>query len=136
MMLTPYDFSTIIGLKLSGERIKINDSIISAKIKSLLGVMPSKIRSKNVSLMWLYPNIENCKTIATGTRMFMLLFIETLLCPDLGSTVSLRYLWSPRDIGQIKNYDWGGMAYTNLLHFMTQLSRRSLLTLGGAPFVW
>ena len=68
--------------------------------------------------------------------MFMLLFIGTFLCPDLGSTVNLRYLWSLRNIEQIKNYDWGGMAYATLLHFMTQLSRRSLSSLGGAPFVW
>ena len=92
MMLTPYDFLTITSLKLDGERIKVNDFMTSAKIKSLLGVMPSKIRIKNVSLMWLYTNIESCKTIATSTRMFMLLFIGILLCPDLGSTVSLRYL--------------------------------------------
>ena len=98
--------------------------------------MPSKLKSKNVSLIWLYNNIENCKTVATGIRMFMLLFIGTLLCLDLGTIVSLHYLWSLRDIGQIKNYDWGGMAYTTLLHFMTQLSRHSLSSLGGAPFVW
>ena len=122
MMLTPYDFSSITNLKLVGERIKVNDFITSAEIKSLLGVMPSKIRSKNVSLMWLYTNIENYKTVATGTCMFMLLFIGTLLCLDLGSTVSLHYLWSLRDIGQIKHYDWGGMACATLLHFMTQLS--------------
>ena len=66
----------------------------------------------------------------------MLHFIGTFLCPDLGSTVSLHYLWGLRDIGQIKNYDWGGMAYATLLHFMTQLSRCSLSSLGGAPFVW
>ena len=86
--------------------------------------------------MWLYENIESCKIVAIGTCMFMLLFIGTFLCPDLGSTVSLRYLWSLRDINQIKNYDWGGMAYATLLHFITQLSRRSLSSLGGVPFVW
>ena len=73
-------------------------------------------------LMWLYSNIDKCETIATGMHMFMLLFIGTLLCPNLGSTMSLRYLWSLRDIGQIKNNDWGSMAYTTRLHFMTQLS--------------
>ena len=86
--------------------------------------------------MWMYTNIENCKTVAMSTRMFILLFIGTLLCPDSGSTVSLRYLWSLRDISRIKNYDWGGMAFATLLHFMTQLSQRSLLSLKGAPFVW
>ena len=28
------------------------------------------------------------------------------------------------------------MAYATLLHFMTQLSRHSLSSLGGAPLVW
>ena len=98
-MLTPYDFSVITGLRLGGERIMVNNFLTSKEIKSLLGVMPSKLKSKNVSLMWLYQNIENCKIVATGTRMFMLLFIGTFLCPDLGSTVSLCYLWSLRDIG-------------------------------------
>ena len=68
--------------------------------------------------------------------MFMLLFIGTFLCLDLGSTVNLRYLGSLRKIEQIQNYDWGGMAYATLRHFMTQFSRRSLSSLGGAPFVW
>ena len=114
----------------------VNNFLTSKEIKSLLGVMPSKLKSIYVSLMWLYQNIENCKIVATGTCMFMLLFIGTFLCPDLGSTVSLCYLWSLRDIGQIKNYDWGGMAYVALLHFITQLSRRSFSSLGGISFVW
>ena len=109
MMLIPYDFSVIIGLRLGGERIMVNDFLTSKEIKNLFSVMPSKLKSKNVSLMWLYENIENCKAVATGTRMFMLLFIGTFLCPNLGSTMSLRYLWSLRDISRIKNYDWGGM---------------------------
>ena len=66
----------------------------------------------------------------------MLLFIGTPLCSDLGRTMSLRYLWSLRDIDRIRNYDWGGMDYATLLHFMTQLSRRSLSSLGGATLVW
>ena len=74
--------------------------------------------------------------MAKGAHMFMLLFIESFLCPDLGSTVNLRYLWSLRKIERIWNYDWGGMAYVTLLHFMTQLSRRNLSSLGGASFVW
>ena len=135
-METPYDFSAITGLILVGERIKVNDSISSVEIRGLLVVMPLKVKSKNVPLIWLYSNIDNCETIATGTRMFMLLFIGTLLCPDLGSIVSLHYLWSWRDIGQIKNYDWSSVAYATLLHFMTQLSWHSLSSLGGAPFVW
>ena len=69
--------------------------------------------------MWLYENIAKCETVAMGTCMFMLLFIGTLLCLDLGSIVSLRYLWSLRDICQSKNYDWGGIVYATLLHFMT-----------------
>ena len=132
-MLTPYDFSVIIGLKLDGERIEVNDSISLVEIEGILGVMPPRVRSKNVPLMWLYTNIDKCETIATGTHMFMLLFIGTLLCPDLRSTMSLRYLWSLRDINQIKNYDWGSMAYATLLHFMTQLSWCSLSSLGGVP---
>ena len=58
--MTPYDFLAIIGLKLGGERIKVNDSISSVEIRGLLGVMPPKIRSKNVPLMWLYSNIDKC----------------------------------------------------------------------------
>ena len=135
MMLTLYDFSAITCLKLGGERIKVNDSISSMEIRGLLVVMPLKVKSKNVPLIWLYSNIDNCETIGTGIGMFMLLFIGTLLCPDLGSIVSLHYLWSWRDIGQIKNYDWSSVAYATLLHFMTQLSRHSLSSLGVAPFV-
>ena len=90
VMLTPYDFSAIAGLKLCGERIEVNDSISSMEIRGLLSVMPPRVRSKNIPLMWLYTNIDKCETIATGTHMLMLLFIQTLLCPNLGSTMSLH----------------------------------------------
>ena len=134
--MTPYDFSVITGLRLGGERIRVNDSLTSIKIKKLLGVVPSRMKSKSNPLSWLCENISQCDTVAKGTRMFMLLFIGTFLCPDLGNIVNLRYMWSLRKIEQIWNYDWGGMAYATLLHFMTQLSRQSLSSLGGAPFVW
>ena len=101
VMLTPYDFSAITGLKLGGERIEVNDSISSVEIRGLLGMMPPKVRSKNIPLMWLYSNIDKCETITTSTCMFMLLFMGPLLCPNLGSTVSLRYLWSFRGINKI-----------------------------------
>ena len=119
MMLTPYDLLAITVLKLEGERIEGHDNISPMNVKTYLGVNPPKVSGRNVSLMWLFSNIDKCKSEETGTWMFMLLFIGTLLCPDLGSTVSLRYLWSSRDINRIKYYDWGGMAYATLLHFMT-----------------
>ena len=103
--MTPYDFSVITGLRLDGERIRVNESITPKEIKKLLGVVPSKIRSKNVPLMWLYENIAKCDIVAMGTYMFVLLFIGTFLCPNLGSTMNLCYLWSLRNIEQIKNYD-------------------------------
>ena len=68
--------------------------------------------------------------------MFMLHFIGTFLCPNLGGTMNLCYMGSLRKIEQIRNYDWDNMAYATLMHFMTQLSRQSLSSLGGAPFVW
>ena len=92
VMLTPYDFSIIIGLRLGGERILVNDSLTSTEIKKLLGVVPSKMKSKNVPLSWLCEKISQCDIVAKGTRMFMLLFIGTFFYPDLGSTVNLRYL--------------------------------------------
>jgi len=67
VMLTLYDFSAITGLKLGSERIEGNDSISPVEIRSLLGVIPPRVRSKNVPLMWLYSNIDKCETVATGT---------------------------------------------------------------------
>jgi len=134
--LTPYNFSVITGLRLGGERIHVNDSLPSAELKKLLGVVPSRMKSNNIPLSWLCVNIPLCDNVAKGVYMFMLLFIRTFLSLDLGSTVNLSYLGSLRKIEQIHNYNWGGMAYATLMHFMTQLSRRSLSSLGGAPFVW
>ena len=45
VMLTPYDFSVITGLRLGGERIKVNDFLTPKEIKSLLGVVPSDRKS-------------------------------------------------------------------------------------------
>ena len=85
VMLTPYDISIITGLRLGGERISINDSLTSTEIKKLLGVVPSRMKSKNIHLSWLCENIPQYDTEAKGARMFMLLFIRTFLCPNLGS---------------------------------------------------
>ncbi|KAL0001381.1 hypothetical protein SO802_015162 [Lithocarpus litseifolius] len=118
--------------ELGGERFCVNDSFTSTELQKLLGVVPSRMRSNNILLSWLRENIPHYDTVAKGAYMFMLFFIGTFLCLDLGSTVSLRYLWSLRKIEQIWNYDWGDMAYATLMHFMTQLSRLSLSSLGGA----
>ena len=134
--LTPYDFSLITGLRLGGERILVNDSLTSAELKKLLGVVPSRMQSNNIPLSLLCENIPLFENAAKGAHMFMLLFIETFLCSDLGSTMNLCYLGGLRKIEQIQNYGWGGMAYATLMHFMTQLSRWTLSSLGGAPFVW
>ena len=122
-MLTPHDFSFITSLRLGGERILVNDSLTSTELKKLISVVSSRMRSNNIPLSWLCENIPHCEIMAKGARMFMLLFIGTFLCPDLGSTMNLRYLESLRKIQQIRNYDWGGMAYATLMHFMTQFSR-------------
>ena len=134
--MTPYDFSVITSLRLGGKRILVNDSLNLVELKKLLGVVPSRMKSNNIPLSWLCENIPQCEIVAKGAHTFMLLFIRTFLCPDLGSTMDLRYLGSLRKIEQIRNYDWGGMAYATLMHFLTQLSRRSLSSLGGVPFVW
>ena len=52
VMLTPYDFFAITGLRLGGKRILVNDSHASTELKKLLGVMPSRMRSNNVPLSW------------------------------------------------------------------------------------
>ena len=57
VMLTPYDFSFITGLRLGGKRILVNDSLTSTEFKKLLGVMPFRKRSNNVPLSWLCESI-------------------------------------------------------------------------------
>ena len=136
VMSTPYDFSVITGLRLSGERILVNNSLTLTELKKFLGVVPSRMRSNNIPLSWLCDNIPQCEIVVNGALMFMILFIGTFLCPDLGSTMNLNYMGSLRKIEQIWNYDWGSMAYATLIHFMTKLSKRSLSSLREAPFVW
>ena len=100
-MLTPYDFSVITGLRLGGERILVNDSFTATELKKLLGVVPSRM-SNNIPLSWLCENIPQCKIVSKGTHMFMLLFIGTFLCPDLGSTVNLHYLGGAPFVWQVR----------------------------------
>ena len=57
VMLTLYDFSVIIGLKLGGKRILVNNSLTSVELKKLLGVMPSRMKSNNIPLPCLCENI-------------------------------------------------------------------------------
>ena len=87
-MLTPYDFFVIKGLRLGGKRILVHDSLTSANLKKTSRCGALKIN--NVPLSWLCESIAQCETMAKGACMFMLLFIGTFLCLDLGSTVNLR----------------------------------------------
>ena len=102
-MLAPYDFFVITGLKLGGKRIEGYDAISPTEVKDHLGVNPPRVNGDNVSLTWHFINIEKYRRVDTDTRMFMfmLLLIWNLLCPNLGSTMSLRYLWSLRDVDRI-----------------------------------
>ena len=102
-MLAPYDFFVITGLKLGGKRIEGYDAISPTEVKDHLGVNPPRVNGDNVSLTWHFINIEKYRRVDTDTRMFMfmLLLIRNLLCPNLGSTMSLRYLWSLRDVDRI-----------------------------------
>ena len=50
VVLTPYDYSIITGLKLGGERILVNDSLTSTELNKLLGVVPSRMKSNNITL--------------------------------------------------------------------------------------
>ena len=67
VMLTPYDFSIITSLKLGGERIEGHDTISLTELKNYLGVNPPRVSGSNISLMWLFYNIEKCKSVETGT---------------------------------------------------------------------
>ena len=101
VMLTPYDFSIIIGLRLGGERILVNDPLTLAELKKLLGAVPSRIRSNNIPLSWLCENIPHCETMAKGACMFMLLFTGTFLCPNLGGIVNRHYLGSLKKLNKL-----------------------------------
>ena len=105
VILTPYDFSVITGLRLGGERILVNDSLTSTELKKLISVVSSRMRSNNIPLSWLCESIPHCEIVAKGARIFILLFIGTFLCSDLGSTMNLCYLGNLRKIEQIRNYD-------------------------------
>ena len=67
VMLTPYDFSIITSLKLGGERIEGHVTISLTELKNYLGVNPPRVSGSNISLMWLFYNIEKCKSVETGT---------------------------------------------------------------------
>ena len=62
VMLTPYNFSIITGLRLGGKRILVHDSLTSTELKKILGVMPSRMRSNNIPLSWLCESIPQCET--------------------------------------------------------------------------
>ena len=75
VMLTPYDFSIITSLRLGGERIYVNDSLTSTKIKKLLGVVPSRMKSKNVHFLGyvrIFPNVILWQRVPACSCFFLL----------------------------------------------------------------
>ena len=75
VMLTPYDFSIITSLRLGGERIYVNDSLTSTKIKKLLGVVPFRMKSKNVHFLGyvrIFPNVILWQRVPACSCFFLL----------------------------------------------------------------
>ncbi|KAL0015605.1 hypothetical protein SO802_002674 [Lithocarpus litseifolius] len=121
LKLTPYDFFVITGLKLGGGRIRVHDSLSTSEIKKLLGVMPSKMRSKNVPLSWLCENITKCDTVARGQSTHQMslaqsgVFLNFLVpCPYF-----FLACWMAHDLGRF------------LLQVDVDLMEESMQTIGG-----
>ncbi|XP_030945395.1 uncharacterized protein LOC115969900 [Quercus lobata] len=136
VMLTPLDFAVITGLRIGGERIEVNDNLTNCDVERLLGGLPPKGSELNVKLSWLVKHLRGIEDVEMCVRSFMLLLIGQVLSPNTGSTVSLRYLASLENVDDIGKYDWGGMTYATLLHYMVQYSRCAMNNLGGPLFTW
>ena len=74
-MLTPYDFSVITSLRLSDEKIHVNDTLASNEIKKFLGT----VRSKRGVRMFLclgyesiFPNVILRQRVPVCSRFFSL----------------------------------------------------------------
>ena len=136
VMLTPQDFAVITGLRIGGERIEVNDNLTNCDVERLLGGLPPKGSELNVKLSWLVKHLRGIEDVEMCVRSFMLLLIGQVLSPNTGSTVSLRYLASLENVDDIGKYDWGGMTYATLLHYMVQYSRCAMNNFGGPLFTW
>ncbi|GMY11562.1 protein MAIN-LIKE 1-like isoform X6 [Fagus crenata] len=142
MTMTPRDFSTITGLRMGGRRLLVDYDILSHPntIQSALGSTFSLLGDcvRLASLYKLFANQHPSTNEELGhcVRAFMLYLCGSALMPNTGDTVSLSILPSLEDIDQLGSFDWGGVAYATLFHFVVQYSLCALKSLGGLIFAW
>ena len=98
----------------------MDDDLDQRTINGLLGSNPPLVSGQNVKLTW-FTNAMGHRSARILVRAFMLFFISHVLAPNIGSTVSLCYLPSLDYVTQIGWYDWGGMAYGAMLHYVAKV---------------
>ncbi|CAB4289612.1 unnamed protein product [Prunus armeniaca] len=145
MPMTLTDFTTIIGLRVGGKRLKYDLEIYKNKNKlvKLFGkpiaeLLAGERRVSYESLSTLYwkKNKKDDKEADQIARAFILYLIGSSFLNDKNQYVSMHYAPSLEIVSDIGNYDWGGAALACLCRSMDYCSRGRSSSMGGYWRVW
>ncbi|XP_058211643.1 protein MAIN-LIKE 2-like [Rhododendron vialii] len=136
MTVTPLDFEAITGLRVGGDPIPYDSSLVldDAALRWFLGRVPRHSGGMAAYGQFVeYWNHEPAtdEEAAQMARAYLLYLFGASLFPNRRSRVHLCYLVGLVDLGQAGRFDWGGDALCTLYCLLGAASRGVGDTVGG-----
>ncbi|XP_058185756.1 protein MAIN-LIKE 2-like [Rhododendron vialii] len=136
MTVAPLDFATITGLRVGGDPIPYDSSLVldDAALRWFLGRMPRHSGGMAAYGQFMeYWDHEPAtdEEAAQMARAYLLYLFGASLFPNRHSRVHLCYLAGLVDLGQAGRFDWGGAALCTLYCLLGAASRGVGDTVGG-----
>ncbi|XP_062085493.1 protein MAINTENANCE OF MERISTEMS-like [Humulus lupulus] len=143
MTLTPKDFSSISGIPVHGNPLKMDRRIHKniEQLTKLVGQPLATIGRRRVKLSWLYTayrnmQLRNIEDHDILTRVFILALLGCTLFARSNKMVHLYYLPCLASIGDIGSFNWGGAALAFMYQQMDDLCRHNTHCMGGLWKAW
>ncbi|KAL7229444.1 hypothetical protein ACSBR2_008036 [Camellia fascicularis] len=139
MMLTPYDFSMLTGLRVGVASLISFDSDMTqwrAAQLQLLGAIPDTTSHGVVRYNWFLEHFFStqptyAEKIAQYTRGFLMYLFGATLFANRENTVGLYLLGALVRLPRVVKYDWGGADLATLYCYMSFVSYSKADSLSG-----
>ncbi|XP_058192087.1 protein MAINTENANCE OF MERISTEMS-like [Rhododendron vialii] len=136
MTVTPLDFAAITGLRVGGDPIPYDSSLVldDAALRWFLGRVPrhsgGMAAYEQFVEYWDHEPATD-EEVAQMARAYLVYMFGASLFPNRRSWVHLCYLAGLADLGQAGRFDWGGAALCTLYCLLGAASRGVGDTVGG-----
>ncbi|KAJ9547466.1 hypothetical protein OSB04_020009 [Centaurea solstitialis] len=128
--ITPLDVVLILGLRVFGEPVVINEDAPFTSLETEFG---ASVTNRSIGLESLKLRLESLgeRDDEFFVRMFLLYCFGTLLFPTANGKVDSRYLYLFRDLDNVSCFAWGAAVLEDLHDCLSQRKTKRTNVIGG-----